>query len=107
MRKVWVVLLAVLAVGAIASAPASAARTKSCEGIGSIVTKLRSKGMPCDDARTLSAKWLETLASGGKAVERIDGFRCERSNPPGPGRAVRCAKRKGALVVSWRYQLRS
>jgi hypothetical protein len=85
--------------------PANAARTKRCEGIGDTITKLRSKGPPCDEARTLSAKWAETAASGGGRVVRIDGFRCVRSNPPGPGRAVRCAKRRGAVVVKFRARL--
>jgi hypothetical protein len=86
-------------------APASAARAKSCEGIGETITKLRSKGQPCDEARTLAAMWAETVASGGGRVERIDGFRCVRSNPPGPGGAVRCAKGGGAYVVTFRYRL--
>lgn len=86
-------------------APASAARTKSCEGIGDTITKLRSKGQPCDDARTLAAMWAETAGSGGGRVERIDDFRCVRSNPPGPGGAVRCSKGKGAYVVTFRYRL--
>jgi hypothetical protein len=71
---------------------ANAARTKSCDGIG-------------DTARTLAAKWVETAATGGGRFVRIDGFRCARSNPPGPGRAVRCAKSNGAVVVSFRYRL--
>lgn len=85
--------------------PASAARAKRCDGIGKTITKLRAKGLSCDTARTLSAKWAETAASGGGGrVVRIDGFRCVRSNPPGPGRAVRCAKRQGAVVVTFRYR---
>ena len=86
-------------------APASAARTKSCEGIGETITKLRSKGQPCDDARTLAAMWAETVASGGGRVEQVHGFGCVRSNPPGPGGAVRCAKDGGASVVTFRYRL--
>lgn len=86
-------------------APATAARTKRCEGIGETITKLRTKGQPCDEARTLAAMWAETVASGGGRVERIDGFRCVRSNPPGPGGAVRCSKGKGAYVVTFRYRL--
>lgn len=83
--------------------PASAARTKSCEGIGDTITKLRSKGQPCDEARTLAAMWAETVASGGGRVERIDDFRCVRRNPPGPGGAVRCSKGGGSFVVTFRY----
>jgi hypothetical protein len=85
--------------------PASAARTKSCEGIGDTITKLRSKGQPCDDARTLAAMWAETVASGGGRVERIHGFRCVCSNPPGPGGAVRCAKSDGDFLVTFHYRL--
>lgn len=84
---------------------ASADRTKRCEGIGETITKLRSKGQPCDDARTLAAMWAETVASGGDRVERIHDYRCVRSNPPGPGGSVRCAKDNGAFVVSFRYRL--
>ncbi|HKO39388.1 MAG TPA: hypothetical protein VJU14_13570 [Solirubrobacterales bacterium] len=86
-------------------APASAAATKSCQGIGDTITKLRSRGQPCDEARTLAAMWAETVASGGGRVERVDDFRCVRSNPPGPGGAVRCAKDGGASVVTFRYRL--
>ena len=109
MKHLRISLLAVSALTLVLALPsvANAARTKSCDGIGDTVTKLRSKGPPCDTARTLSAKWVETAAAGaGGNVVRIDGFRCERSNPPGPGRAVRCAKRDGAVVVSFRYRLR-
>jgi hypothetical protein len=96
-------ILVVLALPATAGAAAAA---KRCEGIGDTITKLRSKGFPCDDARTLSAVWAETAASGNAGrVERIRGFRCVRSNPPGPGRAVRCAKRNGAVVVRFRARL--
>jgi hypothetical protein len=84
---------------------ASATQTKRCQGIGDTITKLRSKGQPCDEARTLAAMWAETVASGGGRVERIDDFRCVRSNPPGPGGAVRCAKDNGAYVVTFRYRL--
>lgn len=86
-------------------APAAAARAKSCEGIGDTITKLRSKGQPCDEARTLAAMWAETVASGGGRVERIHGYRCVRSDPPGPGGAVRCAKQNGAFLVTFRYRL--
>lgn len=85
--------------------PANAARPERCDGIGDTITKLRSKGQPCDAARTLAAKWAETAAAGGRRASEIDGFRCARSNPPGPGRAVRCSKRGGALVVAFRYRL--
>jgi hypothetical protein len=105
MKRLWIALLAVSALALAQPSPANAARTKSCDGIGDTITKLRSKGPPCDDARTLSAKWVETVAAGGGRVVRIDGFRCVRSNPPGPGRAVRCAKRDGAVVVAFRYRL--
>ena len=101
--RVSLVVAAVLTVAL--PTPAQAARTKRCDGIGDTVTRLRAKGFPCDDARTLSAKWVETAAAGGGRVVRIDGFRCVRSNPPGPGRAVRCAKRDGAVVVTFRYRL--
>jgi hypothetical protein len=104
MRPLRNILLAAIAVALVLPAPASAARTKSCEGIGDTITKLRSKGPACDKARTLAAKWAETAASGGGRVVRIDGFRCVRTNPPGPGRRVRCAKRKGAVVVTFRYR---
>jgi hypothetical protein len=104
MTRLRIALLAVIALALALPVPAQAARTKSCPGIGDTITKLRSKGPPCDDARTLSAKWAETAATGGGRVVRIDGFRCVRRNPPGPGLAVRCAKRKGAVVVSFRYR---
>jgi hypothetical protein len=102
--RVSLIVAVVLAVAL--PTPAQAGRTKRCDGIGDTVTRLRAKGFPCDDARTLSAKWVETAAAGGGRVVRIDGFRCVRSNPPGPGRAVRCAKRDGAVVVAFRYRLR-
>ncbi len=99
------VLLAALLGALVLPAPASAARTKRCDGIGTVITKLRSKGPSCDTARTLAAKWAETVVSGGGGrVVRIDGFRCVRSNPPGPGLAVRCAKRNGAVVVKFRFK---
>lgn len=86
-------------------APASAARTKSCEGIGDTITKLRAKGISCDDAVTLAAKWAETAAEGnGASSIQIDGLRCTRRNPPGPGVAVRCAKNKEATLVSFRFR---
>ena len=98
-------LLATIALAVALPAPAHAARAKSCEGIGDTITKLRAKGPPCDTARTLAAKWAETAASGGAGrVVRIDGFRCVRRDPPGPGRAVRCTKRKGAVFVAFRYR---
>jgi len=98
--------LAVIVLALALPTPADAARTKRCDGIGKTITKLRSKGWACDDARTLSAKWAETAAAGGGRVVRIEGFRCVRRNPPGPGRAVRCAKRKGAVVVAFRFRRR-
>jgi hypothetical protein len=104
MTRLRIALLAALALTLALPVPAQAARTKSCPGIGDTITKLRSKGPPCDDARTLSAKWAETAATGGGRVVRIDGFRCVRRNPPGPGLAVRCSKRKGAVVVAFRYR---
>lgn len=97
-------LLAALALALALPAPAHAADAKRCDGIGDTIAKLRSKGPPCDTARTLAAKWAETAATGGGRVIRIDGFRCVRRNPPGPGRAVRCTKRKGAIFVSFRYR---
>jgi hypothetical protein len=106
MKHLRLALLTVIVLALALPAPAAAARTKRCEGIGDTITKLRSKGPPCDTARTLAAKWAETTASGdGGRVVRIDGFRCVRSNPPGPGRAVRCAKRRGAVVVKFRARL--
>lgn len=104
MRQLRIVLLAAALLAIALPAPAHAARVKRCDGIGDTITKLRSKGPPCDDARTLAAKWAETAASGGGRVVRIDGFRCVRRNPPGPGRAVRCTKRNGAVVVSFRFR---
>ena len=104
MRELRIALFAAIALAVALPAPAHAARTKRCDGIGDTITKLRSKGPPCDTARTLSAKWAETAATRGGRVVRIDGFRCVRRNPPGPGRAVRCGKRKGAVVVSFRYR---
>ena len=103
-RRISLVAAIVFAVALPTSA--NAARAKSCDGIGDTITKLRSKGPSCDTARTLSAKWVETAAAGGGRIVRIDGFRCVRSNPPGPGRAVRCTKRDGAVVVTFRYRLR-
>jgi pimeloyl-ACP methyl ester carboxylesterase len=88
------------------AAPANAGRVKRCEGIGDTITKLRAKGQPCDTARTLAAKWVETAASSGGHVARLEGFRCVRRNPPGPGRAVRCTKRDGAVLAAFRYRLR-
>jgi hypothetical protein len=104
MKRLSIALLAMIALTVAVPTPAHAARVKKCEGIGDTIVKLRSKGPPCDTARTLSAKWAETAATGGGRVVRIDGFRCVRRNPPGPGRAVRCGKRKGAVVVSFRYR---
>jgi hypothetical protein len=98
-------LAVVLALAVALAIPAPAAAAKRCEGIGDVIWRLRAKGPSCDDARTLAAKWAETAATGGGRVVRIDGFRCVRSNPPGRGRAVRCAKRNGAVVVSFRYRL--
>ena len=95
-------LLAAVVLAVALPAPAQAA--KRCDGIGDTITKLRAKSFPCDDARTLSAKWAETAATGGGRVVRIDGFRCERRNPPGPGVAVRCGKRNGKVVVSFRFR---
>jgi hypothetical protein len=105
MAALRISLLALVVLALALPAAASAQRSKRCEGIGDTVTKLRSKGQPCDDARTLAAMWAETFASGGKRVERIHGYRCVRSNPPGPGGSVRCAKDDGAFVVSFRYRL--
>ena len=106
MHQLRIALFAALLLAVAVPAPAHAARAKRCDGIGDTITKLRSKGFPCDSARTLSAKWVETAASGGGGrVVRIDGFRCVRSNPRGAGRAVRCAKRDGAVVVTFRYRL--
>jgi hypothetical protein len=105
MKQLRIYLVAATLLALALPAPANAAGAKRCEGIGDTITKLRSKGFPCDDARTLSAVWAETAASGGGGrVVRIRGFRCVRSNPPGPGRAVRCAKRRGAVVVTFRFQ---
>lgn len=104
MKTLRISLLALVLLAVALPAAASAERTKRCEGIGETITKLRSKGEPCDDARTLAAMWAETAATGGKRVERIHGFRCLRSNPPGPGVAVRCAKDDGATVVSFRFR---
>ncbi len=106
MSRLRLAVLATLALAVALPAPAHAASVKRCEGIGDTITKLRAKGPPCDSARTLAAKWAETAASGraGRVV-RIDGFRCVRRNPPGPGRAARCSKRKGAVFVAFRYRL--
>lgn len=105
MKILRIVLPSLILLAVALPAPASAARTKSCEGIGDTITKLRSKGQPCDEARTLAAMWAETVASGGGRVERINGFRCVRSNPPGPGGAVRCVRNEGAFLVTFRYRL--
>ncbi|HST70383.1 MAG TPA: hypothetical protein VLI94_12090 [Solirubrobacterales bacterium] len=105
MKLLRIALLSLILVAVALPTSASAARTKSCAGIGDTITKLRSKGQPCDEARTLAAMWAETVASGGGRVERIDDFRCVRSNPPGPGGAVRCSRDKGAYVVTFRYRL--
>ena len=100
-----IALLAAIILAVVVPTSAGAAHAKRCKGIGDTITKLRAKQLPCDTARTLSAKWAETAAGGGGRVVRIDGFRCVRSNPPGPGGAVRCAKRDGAIVVTFRYRL--
>lgn len=105
MRLLRILLPCLILLAAALPAPAEAARTKSCESIGDTITQLRSKGQPCDEARTLAAMWAETVASGGGRVERIHGFRCVRSNPPGPGGAVRCAKNDGAFLVTFHYRL--
>src|ERR1044072_9721722 len=99
MKPLRLSLLGLVLLAIALPATASAGGTKRCEGIGATITKLRSKGEPCDDARTLAALWAETAGTGGKRVEQIHGFRCVRSNPPGPGVAVRCAKDDGATVV--------
>jgi hypothetical protein len=105
-KALRIALLAVIVLALALPASANAGRVKRCDGIGDTITKLRSKGQPCDTARTLAAKWVETAASGGGGrVTRIDGYRCVRRNPPGPGRAVRCTKRNGALLVAFRYRL--
>jgi hypothetical protein len=105
MKQLRLALLAVIVLVLALPAPATASRAKRCEGIGNTITKLRAKGPPCDTARTLAAKWAETAASGGGRVIRLDGFRCVRRNPPGPGRAVRCTKRRGAVFVAFRARL--
>jgi hypothetical protein len=105
MNPLRIALLAAIVMAVAVPTSAGAARAKRCDGIGDTITKLRAKRLPCDTARTLSAKWAETAAAGGGGVVRIDGFRCVRSNPPGPGRAVRCAKRSGTVVVTFRYKL--
>ncbi len=94
-------LLAVTVLVVALPAPASAGLVKRCDGIGDTITKLRAKGYPCDSARTLAARWAET---GAPRVVRVEGFRCVRRNPPGPGRAVRCAKRGGAVLVAFRFR---
>lgn len=105
MTRLRIALLAAMALAVALPAPAHAARVKSCAGIGDTITKLRSKGPPCDSARTLAAKWAETVASGrGGRVVRVDGFRCVRRNPPGPALAARCTKRKGAVFVAFRFR---
>ena len=105
MNPLRIALLAAIVFAVAMPTPSSAAGAKRCEGIGDTITKLRAKGLPCDTARTLAAKWVETAATGGGRVVRIDGLRCVRSNPPGPGRAVRCAKHGDTVVVTFRYQL--
>jgi hypothetical protein len=105
MKHLRIALLAVIALAVALPAPASAARVKRCDGIGKTITKLRSKGPPCDTAQTLAAKWVETYAASGRPVARLEGFRCVRRNPPGPGRAVRCTKREGAVLVAFRYRM--
>ena len=105
MKQLRMALLALLVLAVALPAPANASRIKRCDGIGKTITKLRAKGYPCDDARTLAAKWVETAAAGGGPVARLDGFRCVRRNRPGPGRAVRCTKRDGAVLVAFRYRL--
>jgi hypothetical protein len=83
----------------------AAPKTKRCEGIGDTVTKLRAKSIDCDAARTLSAKWAETVVAGsGGSTTRIEDFQCKRSNPPGPGVAVRCATNNGAITVAFRFR---
>lgn len=104
MKALRISLLSLFLLAAVPAA-ASADRTQRCEGIGDTITKLRSMGQPCDDARTLAAMWAEEVASGGGRVEWIHDFRCVRSNPPGPGGAVRCSKGDGAFVVAFRYRL--
>ena len=103
MKQLRLALIAVIVLAVALPAPANASRIKRCEGIGDTITKLRSKAFPCDSARTLAAKWVETAAAGGGRVGRLEGFRCVRSNPPGPRRAVRCTKRNGAVLVAFRY----
>jgi hypothetical protein len=105
MKQLRIALAAVIVLAVALPAPANAGRIKRCEGIGDTITKLRSKGQPCDTARSLAARWVETAAASGRPVARLEGFRCVRSNPPGPGRAVRCTKRNGALLVAFRYRL--
>jgi hypothetical protein len=50
-------LLAAVLLAVALPTSANTARTKSCEGIGGTITKLRSKGRSCDAARTLAASW--------------------------------------------------
>ncbi|HYH53022.1 MAG TPA: hypothetical protein VD761_02740 [Solirubrobacterales bacterium] len=97
-------LLSLILLAVALPAPASANGGKRCEGIGDTITKLRSKGQPCDEARTLAAKWAETFVTGSGNVGQIEGFRCVRSNSPGPGSAVRCAKGNGAFLVTFRFR---
>jgi hypothetical protein len=59
---------ALLVLALILPAPASAARTKSCEGIGDTITKLRTKGIACDDAVTLAAKWRRDRRRGQRRL---------------------------------------
>ena len=105
MHPLRTALLAAIAFAIAMPTPAEAAGAKRCEGIGDTITKLRAKRFACDSARTLAAKWAETAATGGGRVVRIDGFRCVRSDPPGPGRATRCAKGNGTVVVKFRSKL--
>ena len=83
----------------------AAPATKRCEGIGDTISKLRAKGIGCDDAQTLAAKWAETVVGGsGGSTVKIDGLQCKRSDPPGPGVAVRCGKDNGALTVTFLFR---
>jgi hypothetical protein len=104
-EQLRIALLAMIVLAVALPAPANASRIKRCDGIGNTITKLHAMAYPCDSARTLAAKWVETAAAGGGPVARLDGFRCVRRNPPGPGRAARCTKRDGAVLVAFRYRL--
>jgi hypothetical protein len=99
MKQLRIALLAVIVLAVALPAPANASRIKRCDGIGKTITKLRAKGYPCDSARTLSAKWVETAAAGGGPVARLDGFRCVRRNPPGPDGP--CAAPSATAPCSW------